>query len=47
MSTDERLIDLEISVAEVKAELRMCGNMLRAAVLMVGAMLGIDVSVYM
>jgi len=39
--------ELELQVATMQTQLKMCENMLRAAVLMVGAMLGIDVSVYM
>jgi len=44
--TDE-ITELAISVAEIQTKLTMCENMLRAAVLMMGAMLGIDISVYM
>jgi len=48
--TDEccnQLRELEIQVATIATQLKMCENMLRAAVLMVGAILGLDVSVYM
>jgi len=42
-----QLRDLELQVATIQTQLKMCENMLRAAVLMVGAILGLDVSVYM
>jgi len=48
--TDEcctQLRELELQVATIATQLKMCENMLRAAVLMVGAILGLDVSVYM
>lgn len=41
-----QLRELELQVATIQTQLKMCENMLRAAVLMVGAILGLDVSVY-
>jgi len=43
----DEISDLQAAVVEIQVKLAMCENMLRAAVLMMGAMLGLDVSVYM
>jgi len=43
----KQLHELELQIATMQAQLKMCENILRASALMLGAMLGIDVSVYM